>query len=68
MKKKYDGEDDSFDEGYDDPDGLIIFEHFNDELSDEILNKSYKNWIYYIFRASKSIITYANAIIFSNNV
>lgn len=34
MKKKYDGDQSSFDEGFDDEEEVIIFEHFNDELTD----------------------------------
>ncbi|KAL4455715.1 hypothetical protein ABPG74_003125 [Tetrahymena malaccensis] len=41
MRKKYDENDDSIDYGYDDPDSVIIFEHFNDELTDKLLNGVY---------------------------
>ncbi|KAL4455714.1 hypothetical protein ABPG74_003124 [Tetrahymena malaccensis] len=41
MRKKYDESDDSIDYGYDDPDSVIIFEHFNDELIDELLKGVY---------------------------
>ena len=34
LKNKYDGNQDSFDDAIDDADEVIIFEHFNDELTD----------------------------------
>ncbi|KAL4500321.1 hypothetical protein ABPG73_011429 [Tetrahymena malaccensis] len=41
MRKKYDESDDSIDYGYDDPDSVIIFEHFKEELIDELLKGVY---------------------------